>query len=162
MSVVFRWTGLFRWLRARILRSEVAVTGQCRMCGDCCKDIMILDETFWISSEEAFRRLVKEKPEYTRFFITGKGESGPLYFSCIHQDENGLCTDHENRPAICRRYPTRRIYYRGCDLRQDCGYSFEARTFRQAWWRIRGKTSPPFDTVFKDELERKDKDDSGS
>lgn len=162
MALVFSWKGLFRRIRAMLLRSEVSVTGQCRMCGDCCKDIMILDGGFWVSTEKGFQKLLEEKPEYDRFRITGKDQSGPLCFTCAHLSEAGLCMDHENRPAICRKYPAQRIYYRGCDLRIDCGYRFEALTFRQAWWRLRGKTSPPFETVLKRQLNETQKDHTGS
>ncbi len=162
MSVVFSWKGVFRWLRAKLLRSEVVVEGHCRMCGECCRDIMILDGGSWIGSEAAFRKLVEEKPEYARFYPTGKDDAGPLCFCCIHLGDDGLCRDHENRPAICRRYPTPRIYYRGCDLRLDCGYSFKALTFRRAWWQLRGKVSPPFAEVLKGKIDQKRKDESGT
>ncbi|WP_147819890.1 YkgJ family cysteine cluster protein [Salidesulfovibrio onnuriiensis] len=162
MSVVFRWDGLFRWLRAKLLRSEVVVTGHCRMCGECCRDIMILDGGTWVSSERAFRKLVDRKPEYARFFVTCTDDRGPLCFTCRYLSDEGICLDHDNRPEICRRYPSPRIYYRGCDLRADCGYSFRALTFRRAWWQFRGKTSPPFGEVLKGKLDLQHKDDTGS
>lgn len=83
-------------------------TGECGQCGKCCQYIQLPlarplgpDETRWVELHEG---------------ITVAGESIRIDTPCSAYD--GLCTIYENRPTICRQYPTQ-------DLDEGCAYSFE-------------------------------------
>jgi hypothetical protein len=52
---------------------------------------------------------------------------------------------------VCRTYPSKSLYYQGGWLRQDCGYSFKATTFRDVLMRGRRGRVPKFDEVLRQE-----------
>lgn len=154
-----RWSwviGKLRRMRSTILRNEVEVIGVCTCCGVCCTGIHIRDKGRWISSERQFRKLCKREPEHERFAITGTDDSGLLVFSCTLQGEDNMCTTYASRPALCRKYPTKSLYYQGGTIRPDCGYSFKALTFRDWWMRRRRGRMPRFSDVLKKERKRTD------
>ena len=72
---------------------------------------------------EQFERLVAREPEY-RFFRPQeeRDEDGFIYFSCLLLGDDGLCTDYENRPTICRTYPDPAMFRFGAELPSGCGY----------------------------------------
>ncbi|MDD3312638.1 YkgJ family cysteine cluster protein [Pseudodesulfovibrio sp.] len=155
MSLRLRLTGWFRRARALILRREVEIIGQCALCGDCCHDILIQDGRSWLKSRRAFERLCEREPEYRRFAVTGRSESGLLVFACTLQGGDGLCTSYDSRLPLCRNYPTRSLYYLGGWLKPDCGYSFKATTFRSLLMRRKRAAIPKFSEVLRRETERK-------
>jgi len=152
MSMLLR--GWFRRLRALILRREVEIVGQCALCGGCCRDIFIQNGRTWLKSRRAFARLCECEPEYARFVVTGRSESGYLVFACTLRGEDGLCTSYESRLPLCRNYPSRSIYYQGGRLNSDCGYAFKATTFRDLLMRRRRARIPKFSEVLRRETER--------
>ena len=145
------FTGLMRRLRALILRSEVKVLGQCNICGECCHDILLHDRGRWLKSERAFRKLCERKPGHERFEITGRDDWGHLVFRCTLQGADNFCTCYEDRLPVCRTYPSKSLYYQGGWLRQDCGFSFKATTFRDIIMRSRRGRVPKFDEVLRQE-----------
>lgn len=148
------FTGLYRRFRSFVLRREVEVVGQCRLCGNCCRDILLRDRGRWIRKEKQFDRLVEHLPEHARFELTGRDDLGFLSFACTCLGDDKLCTGYEDRPALCRNYPSKSLYYQGGWLRADCGFSFRAVTFRDVFMRRRRAKVPDFSTVLKRELEQ--------
>lgn len=152
-----RWSwviGLLRRIRSLILRDDVQIIGACKCCGTCCTGIHIRDKGKWLISERQFRKLCKREPEHERFEITGTDEYDFLVFSCTHLGEDNTCTTYATRPALCRKYPTKSLYYQGGTIRPDCGYFFKALTFRD--WLMRRKRGriPKFSEVLQQETER--------
>lgn len=157
MDGLFMPTGLFRKLRKLLLRRDVEVVGQCQLCGGCCRDIHLFHKGRWLKRVRNFKRLCEEQPDFRRFRITGRSDSGRLVFSCTLQ-EGDLCSDHENRMELCRNYPSKAIYYQGGWLRGDCGYSYRVYRFRDAFKMFRKKYEP-FDKILQQETEKLDKEE---
>lgn len=147
--------GLFRRLRSLILGREVEIVGHCRMCGRCCRDILLRNGARWITSRRQYRKLVAEAPDHARFRPVQHQEDGLLVFVCDRLGRDGRCTCHETRPALCRNYPSRSLYYRGGELLDDCGFAFRATTFRDVLSGRAGLRPKPFADVLERELEQK-------
>ncbi|XXJ21293.1 YkgJ family cysteine cluster protein [Desulfovibrio caledoniensis] len=150
-------TGLFRRTRSRVLRREVEVVGRCQCCGGCCRSIHLSDRGRWLRRMAQYERLVAEAPEYVRFRPAGRGDQGFLLFDCALLGEDNLCTAHDTRPALCRNYPSKSLYYRGGTLPGDCGYSFRAATFRDALFGRKPRKPADFSAVLRREIQQ-DKD----
>ncbi|WP_319469999.1 YkgJ family cysteine cluster protein [uncultured Pseudodesulfovibrio sp.] len=154
MSELHAFTGLFRRFRSFVLRRDVEVTGQCKMCGECCHDILLRHKKRWLKKERHFEELCREEPDHQRFSITGRDEFGHLVFACSLQEKSGLCSCHADRLPLCRNYPPKSLYYQGGWLRPDCGYSFKAVTFRDIFMRRKRMRIPKFADVLQQEQER--------
>lgn len=146
------FTGLFRRFRSFVLRRDVEIVGQCRMCGSCCQDILLRDKGRWLRKEKQFRQLCESAPKHSRFAITGRSDDGFLTFTCSLQGNDNFCTCYEDRLPLCRSYPTKSLYYQGGWIRSDCGYSFKATTFRDVWMRRRRGRIPAFSEVLRREM----------
>ncbi|NCU32144.1 MAG: YkgJ family cysteine cluster protein [Candidatus Moranbacteria bacterium] len=116
-----------RW-QLRIFNKKPIVTGKCRLCGKCCRQLCLDLKGKWITRPEDFRILVRHNPQYERFVIHGKATGGIILFKCTMLDDNNLCLDHENRPNICREYPNPLLYEMGGKLERGCGYSLQLGT----------------------------------
>jgi len=161
MTSLRLFTGLFRRFRSLVLRSPVRLVGQCAMCGACCADILLMYKGRWLRREKEYRAMIKELPAYSRFERVGRGSGGFLTFTCRHLDEDKFCTTYEERPSLCRNYPSKSLYYQGGWLRPDCGYSFRAETFRQAIRRLltgKGDFSRALDEQLRRNTEPQTKD----
>lgn len=158
MGALMACRGLFRRFRSFVLRTEVQVVGRCKLCGECCREVMLMDDGKWIYTRAQFTRLIMDKSDYERFEPVGGGGSSPIRFTCTNLGEDNLCVDHEFRPGVCRAYPTVGLYYRGGELLSFCGYKYVHVTFRQTLrWFFKGK-GPDFRDVLGQELEREKKD----
>lgn len=147
-------TEIFRRFRAWILRRDVQVVGQCKLCGDCCKDIVLYNEGRWISTEKQFRKLCEFDPRHERLVCKGKADDGVFLFSCSSLGEDGMCTCHDDRMALCRNYPDNGIYYRGGWLRKECGYSFKVTTFRDVFMHRKRLRMPDFHSILEQEKDK--------
>ena len=95
-------------------------------CGKCCKNIALVRSGRPIRSLHRFKRLQKKVPFYRLLeFDRQDPEDGLVYFRCTKLGEDGLCTDHENRPAECRAYPDPRMFRHGARLLEGCSYKVE-------------------------------------
>jgi len=121
-------TGLFRRFRSRVLRR----TAQ-------------------------FERLLAEAPEHGRFRYYGRSAEGFLLFRCSCLGDDNLCSAHDTRPALCRNYPSKSLYYQGGHLPGDCGYSFRAATFRDVLLGRKPIKPADFSDVLRREIQQ-DKD----
>ncbi|GAB7024628.1 hypothetical protein [Salidesulfovibrio brasiliensis] len=150
------WKGIFRRLRADILRRGVRVEGSCRLCGRCCHKIILMDEGHWVKHERDFRRMCEENPQYERFVISGESDEGFLLFDCRMLGVDNLCSEHDSRMELCKRFPTETVYYSGGDLLPGCGYRYVEWRFRDAYRKLMGIAPPDFDTILENELGRLD------
>lgn len=141
--------GQIRRLLLRLLRREPALSGGCRMCGQCCKMLNLSHRGKWIRTGRAFNEIKTLHPEeYERFEIVGRTAGGILTFRCRLQDENNLCSDHETRPGFCRDYPFAGLYFMGGKTLPGCGYRLEI--------------VPSFNGMLKDSLKKAEENNSPS
>ncbi len=134
--------GLIRYLRMRVMGKELLITGSCHCCGNCCKKINLEGVRGWLRSEKEFFEVLHDYPEYERFQITGKDEQGFLQFSCTWLTDQGLCSDHTKRLALCMNFPDKSLHFCGGKLPPGCGYSID---------EVR-----PFDRYLEDEVKEKE------
>lgn len=123
-------TGLFRRFRSLVLRREVRVVGQCNGCGRCCRALLLCHRGRWLRRPEEFERLAAQTSDFFRFILVGRTADGFLLFDCTWLRDDNRCSCHQARPALCRNYPSKSLYYHGGRTLDGCGYSFEAVTFR--------------------------------
>lgn len=99
------------------------VRGDCIQCGKCCRSLILTRKGQPVYEMRDFEILMRQdKKTYHRFYPDEEQSEGfPLTFSCIYQKGN-LCSDHENRPKLCRTYPHRSIFKLGAELEEGCGY----------------------------------------
>jgi len=145
--------GFFRKLRSIVLRREVEIVGQCRLCGNCCHDILLRSDG-WIKSERKFKHLCEREPKHKRFEIIGKSDNGCLIFRCTLQQEDGTCSCYDDRLPLCKAYPSKSLYYQGGWIGVDCGFRFKAVTFRDVFIRRKKKCLPEFSEVLDRELDK--------
>ncbi len=96
----------FRKLWLKLRGRQPILRGECIRCGQCCRGIHLKLGGNWLKSEKAFRRAIERNPHYAIFQATEKDPQGLLRFSCTKVGENNFCTDYENRPSVCRKYPS--------------------------------------------------------
>ena len=155
MSSLRLFTGLFRRFRSRVLNSPVQRVGQCRLCGRCCRDILLKYEGKWLRRDKDYRAMLEALPAYARFEHTGYDDQGFMTFTCKSLGRDNLCAAYGKRPSLCRSYPSDSLYYQGGSLRADCGYSFRAETFRDAITRRLARKND-FPQVLNKELHKVD------
>lgn len=113
-----------RFFHSKILRRKYFRSGSCAQCGRCCVKIHIRHGKDIVKKAEDFEKLKDEHLFYKNLAIMGEDEAG-LIFECTKFDkETKKCTDHKNRPIICRKYPMEEIYEIGGDLSDNCGFKF--------------------------------------
>lgn len=111
----------------KILKRRYYRFGFCKKCGSCCRNIYVRHGKDIIKAEEQFEKIKKEDSYifYQHIKVIGKDDFG-LIFECNKFDkEKKLCTDHKNRPPICKNYPREEIFKMGASLQDGCGYRFE-------------------------------------
>lgn len=150
-----RLKGLFRSFRSFVLGREVEVVGQCKLCGNCCHDILLRDGG-WIRNQRQFDKLCDSDRQHRRFEISGKDDHGRLVFRCVLQGKDGLCTSYNERLPLCRSYPSKTIYYRGGWIGPDCGFRFKTVKFRDIFLRKKRIRVPQFSEVLNQELKHKE------
>ena len=116
-----------KFYHLKILKKRYYRFGSCSQCGCCCENIYVRHNGKVILNEEEFEniKITDNYCFYKHITIIGKDDFG-LIFSCNKFDkEKRLCTDHKNRPSICKNYPSEEIFSFGAQLQDKCGYSFE-------------------------------------
>ncbi len=149
------FTGLFRRFRSFVLGRQVEIVGQCRMCGNCCHDILLKDfPGGWLKKDRDFRTLCAREPEHERFEVTGKDDFGHLVFQCTLRGSDGLCTCYADRLPLCKNYPSKSIYYQGGWLGPECGFRFKSVTFRDVFLRRKPVRRRNFSQLLEQEIKR--------
>ncbi|MBQ8635137.1 YkgJ family cysteine cluster protein [bacterium] len=118
---------LKKFYHLKILKRRYYRLGKCAMCGCCCENIYVRHNGKVILTQEEFKEIQKNDNYsfYKHITIIGQDDFG-LIFSCDKfNKEKRICTDHKNRPSICKNYPSEEIFSFGAQLQDGCGYSFE-------------------------------------
>ena len=104
-------------------KEEIKIIGGCITCGKCCRNLILISKGKPVKSLSQFEKLVKKKPFYNHFNMVSKDkEHGYIYFSCDKLGSDNFCSDYENRPDICRNFPSKNMpKYKG-KLLPECGY----------------------------------------
>lgn len=115
-----------KFLIQKITSSKYIVTGKCKQCGNCCRNITFFIGENIIKDEEDFIRLQKFDKKYKNFEMNGKGEKGEILFKCKALKEDGRCGVYKFRSINCRLYPriSQKFVYNGGVPLDNCGYSF--------------------------------------
>ena len=116
-----------KFYHQKILKRKYFRIGKCAMCGCCCENIYVRHKNNVIKTKEEFEEIKKvdDYVFYKHITIVGNDDF-VLIFSCDKFDkEKRICTDHKNRPPICKNYPSEEIFSFGATLQDNCGYKFE-------------------------------------
>jgi uncharacterized protein len=100
-------------------------SGSCNQCGQCCSNIYLVYNKKTIDSLEFFEFVKKKDPDYRSFEpmdLTGDEEG--LLFRCQHLQPDKTCGIYEQRPELCRQYPSEYTLLLGGKLAKGCGYQF--------------------------------------
>lgn len=102
--------------------------GNCKQCGECCRQITFKVKAKFITSSEEFERLRFWQRHYNNFYISGKDENGTLLFTCKSLTKDGKCSVHFLRGLYCRIYPSVKTntFFKGGGTIENCGYYFES------------------------------------
>ena len=103
---------------------EYEIQGECKKCGKCCRYMYSFD-TY---TEKEFKFMQFLFPSYRRFYIKGKDDKGNLIFACKYVTDNGLCSVYEKRLPMCKKYPSKKIFY-PAKLHEGCGYKIVKKSF---------------------------------
>lgn len=103
---------------------EYEIQGECKKCGKCCRYMYSFD-TY---TEKEFKFMQFLFPSYRRFYIKGKDDKGNLTFACKYVTDNGLCSVYEKRLPMCKKYPSKKIFY-PAKLHEGCGYKIVKKSF---------------------------------
>lgn len=101
------------------LKCEVFyIGGACQHSGFCCQKLSIFKQGNRINTPKQFEKVCNEDPVFKRFIPIPKTEP-KLQFNCSCLLPNNWCSDHPNRPALCRNYPASNFienipFYKGC------------------------------------------------
>ena len=120
----FSLLGLFRYLYLQMTGKSILVTGSCRGCGMCCRNIALEGGMGWLRSEDEFQKIVLAYPEYARFVPSGRDSQGFLLFHCSWHTPQNTCQDYDNRLALCRKFPESTLFFAEGQLPPTCGYKF--------------------------------------
>jgi len=120
--------GWWRHLRLRLTKKELILTGQCRQCGACCRRLQLKSGKKWLRSKRDFNSLVKRQPEFACFEIRGRDPQRLLIFNCTNLGTDNRCQDYNNRPQLCRDFPSKAIFFCGGQLPEGCGYTLSEGT----------------------------------
>ena len=134
-----RW---FRALRAQLRnqRQPMRIEGACKMRGNCCRNLILVDRGRPLASLRRFRRLARREAQFEMFVPHDKEfEDGLLRFSCRNLGGDGRCQIYSERPDFCREYPVAEMFEVGGELLPGCGY----RVVRG------GSKAEPFTTVLE-------------
>lgn len=107
--------------------SKYVRKGECKKCGNCCRNIRFFVGDTPVSTEKQFASLKEWDKHYYNFHITGKDENGALLFACNELGADNKCKVYFFRALGCRLYPKAKIgfFSNGGEMLDGCGYYFE-------------------------------------
>ena len=102
---------------------KLRVEGACKMTGNCCRNLLLVDMGKPVRTLKQFKELVEKEPWHEMFIPHEKSyNDGMLRFTCTNLTEDHKCAIHDTRPDMCRRYPDLRMLKHGGELLPGCGY----------------------------------------
>lgn len=104
--------------------SRYKLSGKCKKCGACCKNITFLIGENYIKTPEQFEKMKEWDKKYNHFFISGAKEDGTLLFTCKSLGKDNLCKDYRWRSLYCKAYPVydTRILSGNFEMLEGCGF----------------------------------------
>ena len=105
---------LYRWLKKTDLYftyvtrrfPKFSIEGECKMTGNCCRQLILVDRGRSIRSLTVFNALVRREPFHEMFVpLDEKDSEGRLRFSCSNLTHEHRCGIYHSRPDFCRSYP---------------------------------------------------------
>lgn len=112
------------WLKFlnKIYPPKITISGACKKCGKCCENLILTHKNKAVTDKKQVESLKKKESFYSRFTpIYTDPTTGIMYFSCALLKDK-ICSDHNNRPNICRNYPSEAMFAKGGKLLTGCGY----------------------------------------
>ena len=109
----------------KLFSSKYKITGKCKMCGKCCREITFMNGKNYISTKEQFETLKKFDKTYNNFEISDFDENRQiLLFKCKALSEDNKCTQYYKRSIACWLYPfpNKKFLINGGQLLDGCGY----------------------------------------
>ncbi|OGC03442.1 hypothetical protein A2276_00835 [candidate division WOR-1 bacterium RIFOXYA12_FULL_43_27] len=101
------------------------ITGRCKMCGNCCREIRMKIAPAFLSSKFFTELVIRWISWLFDFYLIEIDfEHQDLVFSCYHRGEDGKCKNYFWRPSICRNYPLL-DYFKKPVFLPGCGYYAE-------------------------------------
>lgn len=121
---------MFKYIKfcfQKIFSAKYVRKGKCKVCGKCCRNILLCVEDEPIMTEAQFEKVKEWEKHYNNFYISGKSESNALLFTCKELDENNRCRAYFFRGLICRVYPNpdKKFLINGGKLLEGCGFYYE-------------------------------------
>ncbi len=91
-------------------------------CSDsCCKNTLLKGiDAKRIRSQESFDRLMANPETNSGWQKKSENKKGEWIFECKHVDKNNFCSVYNNRPQICKDFPSGIL-----SLKSACSYYFE-------------------------------------
>ncbi len=117
-----------------LLKFEVYyIGGACRHSGMCCNGLSLVIQGARMDTLSQFDQVQTQNPVYRRFIphMDSGGEIDHFICRCLTSDNR--CNDYENRPKVCRQYPTS-AFIQHDHIISGCGYKVMRRSFRWAMW----------------------------
>lgn len=121
---------MIQWVKYflnRLLSPKYVRRGNCKKCGECCRSILLRDNSKNVDSIELFEKLKIKYKKYRHFEPVKFDKNGNLLFKCKSLGENNECRDYLFRSLYCRKYPDidKKFIFAGGVLLEGCGYKIE-------------------------------------
>lgn len=126
---------LYVRLMLKVNPSNIAIDGACKQCGNCCRNLLLVDDHQIIKDAASFERLKKKLPIYKIFRRKTIQDDGQWVFKCTKLTHHNTCSIHDQRPPICSNYPTKQMLRMNGELLEGCGYNI--------------RPALPFDTILE-------------
>ena len=109
------------------------IGGACQHSGMCCSGLSLVIKGARMDTLYQFQKVRSQNPVYDRF-IPHLDSGGEIdHFSCRCLTSANRCNDYENRPKLCRQYPTS-AFIQHDHIIKGCGYKVTRRSFNLAMW----------------------------
>ena len=80
------------------------IDGACQHSGVCCRGLGIKFKGHFITTERDYKKAVQQDTKLLRFNPVFNDKK-IHHFTCSCLTEDNMCSDYDNRPAICKQYP---------------------------------------------------------
>jgi len=114
---------LYLKLKQAFFPKKKYISGYCRQCGECCKDLRLFYSGIPLTDINEFNELCATYPEYSIFKLKHKSSNGQLVFFCTNLGKDNKCSDYKNRPDICINYPKVNTQIRFKKQLKNCGFN---------------------------------------
>ena len=104
--------------------------GQCRKCGQCCKEILIGMEPRMLKISLLRNFAVWWNKYFNNLHLIGSFlDEGLMVFACDYLQADGRCGNYNwTRPVFCAEYPRLFNYFEKPTVLKNCGFKFRPRT----------------------------------